>query len=241
MPLWSDLALSLRARPSNTKLSETNLSGRQIFGPCSLYRWPNFVIDISNRLCHRFSPIIFPAPPSVNKSLALPSLHHTLHLSQESKRKLPNNGSISKKKPCSGCVCVCVWRCQNKVNALLTAHKLLLADGEHVPALHQQWVGAAGVDTGQEVLLRHPDRKPLQLAVAQQAGSVQSSWRWEGGVRQILSSIIYHFRGLMNKTLNFWQRWSWNRFYPGRKNQRCIWMAEPYNMGCVRNCILYSK
>lgn len=71
-------------------------------------------------------------------------------------------------------VCVCV-KVLHQVNTLLTAHKLLLADGKHASALHHQWVGAAGVHTGQEVVFCHPDRKPLQLAVTQQAGSVQSA------------------------------------------------------------------
>lgn len=60
------------------------------------------------------------------------------------------------------------------MKALLTTHELLLADGEHAPALEHLWVGAAGVDRGQEGLLCHPDGKPLQLAVAQQTSSVQT-------------------------------------------------------------------
>lgn len=68
------------------------------------------------------------------------------------------------------CVCVCV-------RASLTAHELVLADCEHTPALQHLRVGAAGADGGQEGLLRHPDRKPLQLAVTQQAGGVETPVR----------------------------------------------------------------
>ena len=73
-------------------------------------------------------------------------------------------------------VCVKVLR---RVNASLTAHKLLLADGEHAPALQHLRVGAAGVDAGQEGLFCHPDGKPLQLAVTQQAGGIQTSAKGE--------------------------------------------------------------
>lgn len=66
-----------------------------------------------------------------------------------------------------------------RVNASLTTHKLLLADGEHARALQHLRVGAAGVDAGQEGLFCHPDWKPLQLAVAQQAGGVQTPARRE--------------------------------------------------------------
>lgn len=67
----------------------------------------------------------------------------------------------------------------DQVEGSLTTHKLLLADGEHAPALQHLWVGAAGIDTGQEGLLCHPDGKPLQLAVTQQAGGVQTPVRGE--------------------------------------------------------------
>ena len=67
----------------------------------------------------------------------------------------------------------------HRMNASLTTHKLLLADGEHAPSLQHLWVGAAGVDAGQEGLFCHPDGKPLQLAVAQQAGGVQAPARRE--------------------------------------------------------------
>lgn len=70
---------------------------------------------------------------------------------------------------------VCVFvKVLSQVNASLTTHKLLLADGEHAPALQHLWVGATGVDARQEGLFCHPDGKPLQLAVAQQAGGVQT-------------------------------------------------------------------
>lgn len=62
-----------------------------------------------------------------------------------------------------------------QVNASLTAHKLFLADSEHACALQHLRVGAAGIDTGQEGLFCHPDGKPLQLAVAQEARGVQTS------------------------------------------------------------------
>jgi len=62
----------------------------------------------------------------------------------------------------------------DQVNASLTTHKLLLADSEHTPALQHLRVGAVGIDVGQEGLLCHPDGKPLQLAVAQEAGGVQT-------------------------------------------------------------------
>lgn len=78
-------------------------------------------------------------------------------------------------------MCVCVRRCCTMQMPSLTAHKLLLADGEHTPALQHLWVGAAGVDAGQEGLFCHPDGKPLQLAVAQQAGGVQKPARGGGG------------------------------------------------------------
>lgn len=48
---------------------------------------------------------------------------------------------------------VCEW----KVDASLTTHKLLLADGEHAPALQHLRVGAAGIDAVQEGLFCHPD------------------------------------------------------------------------------------
>ncbi|KAF3859105.1 hypothetical protein F7725_021504, partial [Dissostichus mawsoni] len=69
----------------------------------------------------------------------------------------------------------CVSGCSvlHTVNASLTTHKLVLADGEHAAALQCLRVGAAGGDAGQEALLCHPDRKPLELAVTQQAGGVQ--------------------------------------------------------------------
>lgn len=73
-------------------------------------------------------------------------------------------------------VCVCM-KLLDQVKASLTTHKLLLADCEHAPALQHLWVGAAGIDAGQEGLFCHPDRKPLQLAVAQQAGGVQTPVR----------------------------------------------------------------
>lgn len=66
-----------------------------------------------------------------------------------------------------------------QVNTSLTTHKLLLADGEHASALQHLRVGAAGIDAGQEGLFCHPDWKPLQLAVAQQAGGVQTPARGE--------------------------------------------------------------
>lgn len=72
---------------------------------------------------------------------------------------------------------MCAQKVLHQVNASLTTHKLLLADGEHAPALQHLRVGAAGIDAGQEGLFCHPDRKPLELAVAQQAGCVQASAR----------------------------------------------------------------
>lgn len=74
------------------------------------------------------------------------------------------------------CVCIKVFY---QVNASHTAHELLLANGEHVPALQHLRVGAAGVDAGHEGLFCHPDGKPLELAVAQQAGGVQMPARGE--------------------------------------------------------------
>lgn len=82
------------------------------------------------------------------------------------------------------------------VRALLTAHELVLADGEHTLALQRLWVGAAGMDGGQEGLLRHPNRQPLELAVAQQAGGVETPVRdrqregGEGGERE--RSVTHH-------------------------------------------------
>lgn len=70
-------------------------------------------------------------------------------------------------------MCVCLWVLCH-INASLTAHKLILADSKHTPALEHLRVGAAGVDAGQEGLFSHPDGKPLQLAVAQQAGGVET-------------------------------------------------------------------
>lgn len=67
----------------------------------------------------------------------------------------------------------------DQFKASLTTHKLLLADSEHAPALQHLWVGAAGIDGGQEGLFCHPDGEPLQLAVAQQAGGVQAPVRGE--------------------------------------------------------------
>ncbi len=81
----------------------------------------------------------------------------------------------------------------HQVNALLTTNKLLLADGEHAPALQHLRVGAAGVDAGQEGLFCHPDGKPLQLAVAQQAGGVQTSARREDRKNIIHNAIIAPF------------------------------------------------
>lgn len=63
-------------------------------------------------------------------------------------------------------MCVCV-------SVTLTTHKVLLSDGEHTLALQHQGMGTAGVHVGQEGLLCHPQRKPLELAVTQQAGCVQ--------------------------------------------------------------------
>lgn len=80
-----------------------------------------------------------------------------------------------------------VWEVLHQVNASLTAHKLLLADGEHASALQHLRVGAAGIDTGLEGLLCHPDRKPLQLAVAQQARGVQAPAGGEDTRKLILS------------------------------------------------------
>lgn len=75
-------------------------------------------------------------------------------------------------------LCVCV-RVLYQVNASLTTHKLFLADSEQAPALQHLWVGTAGVDAGQEGLFCHPDGKPLQLAITQEAGGVEMSA--EGG------------------------------------------------------------
>lgn len=82
---------------------------------------------------------------------------------------------------------VCV-KVLHQVNASLTTHKLLLADGEHAPALQHLRVGAAGIDAGQEGLFCHPDGKPLQLAVAQQAGGVETPGRGED-TRNILFTM----------------------------------------------------
>lgn len=57
----------------------------------------------------------------------------------------------------------------------LTTYKLLLAHSKHASALQHLRMGTAGIDAGQEGLLSHPDRKPLELAVTQQAGGVQAS------------------------------------------------------------------
>lgn len=73
----------------------------------------------------------------------------------------------------------------HQVNASLTAHKLLLADGKHTPALEHLRVGAAGTDAGQEGLFCHPYGKPLQLAVAQETGGVQKPAREEEGIRNV--------------------------------------------------------
>lgn len=92
-------------------------------------------------------------------------------------------------------VCVCFTTFCEPVKASLTTHELLLADGEHASALQHLWVGAAGIDAGQEGLLCHPDGKPLQLAVAQQAGSVQTPVRGEdtGSL-----TLYYHKWGILD-------------------------------------------
>lgn len=72
-------------------------------------------------------------------------------------------------------LCVCVrTEVLHRMNTSLTTHKVVLADGEHAPALQRLRVGTAGVDAGQETLLRHPHWEPLELAVAQQTGGVET-------------------------------------------------------------------
>lgn len=84
--------------------------------------------------------------------------------------------SVQKKKKKGVTPSECIT---HQVNASLTTHKLLLADGEQTLALQHLRVGAAGIDAGQEGLFCHPDGKPLQLAVAQEAGGVHTSARRE--------------------------------------------------------------